>query len=418
MKVKRILFLFVIFLIFLEFFLRFYRIESIEYFRNMKILHQYHPVYIFGLRPNQYVYVKHFAGKWEGSFQTNSLGMRNLEEPIEGLKKVICLGDSLVMGFGVSDENTFCNLLNKEFRRNGYQFLNAGIDGLGSWGSYQRLIEIHDKIKDINTVLFFVSPNDFTMPEVQLQQGFLPDDILEEKRLKDPKKNFFDRFQFIITDWFYSIYIWKLTIKQIKLKSFFFFKDLERNVEDLKNTTIKEFIKNSFLLPEKNTKCIKEDKMNIFKTIGQKYNSNEEIKKFVSCKESIPETILKECTQYPETIPPLPEFTQSIYTNMIDFSKKNQFQFLVVIVPMQLEEIYCHSINKYHPLRIYALQAKTFFLNHNIEVIDLMEQSHTLCKENRYSIEDHFIPEDGHLTNLGNLWVAERLSEILKKFIQ
>lgn len=416
MKIKQWLFLILLFLIFLESFLRFYRIESIDYFRTMKLLHQYHPEYIFGLRPNQHFYVKHFTGKWEGTFTINSLGMRNIEEPKDNFKKVICLGDSLVMGFGVSDEHTFCNLLNEDYKKSGYQFLNAGIDGLGSWGSFERIKEIHNKIKDIDTVLFFVSPNDFTMPEVQLKQGFLPDDVIEEKRLKDPKKNFIDRFQFILTDWFYSLYIFKLTIKQIKLKSYLFFNELQENMNYLQNHSIDKMIKDSFLLPEKKKTCIQNvEKNTIYKTIRKEYIQTKEVKKEIHCPEPIPEHILKECTNFPETIPPLPEFTQNIYKNMIQYTQQNQIKFIVIILPMQIEEIYCNSINKYHPLRIYALQAKLFFNNNNIQVIDLMDETKTLCKENHYSIKDYFIPEDGHLTVIGNKWVANSLSKILEE---
>jgi hypothetical protein len=47
----------------------------------------------------------------------------------------------------------------------------------------------------------------------------------------------------------------------------------------------------------------------------------------------------------------------------------------------------------------------------------LMENTKTLCKQNEYGITDHFIPEDGHLTKLGNVWVSENLYNYLVKYL-
>jgi len=419
MNIKKIILLFLGFFISLEVFLRIYKIDSLSYFRNMKIIHIYNPNYLVGLRPNTQVYIKHFTGKWEGKFTINSLGMRNLEEPDPKRKKIICLGDSLVMGFGVSDEDTFCFLLNQKFKEE-YQFLNAGIDGLGSYGAFQRLKEISEKVTPINTVLFFVSPNDFSMPEVLLQRGFLPDDIIEQQRLENPYKKFFDTMQFILTDWFYSFYVIKLTIKQMLLKFSIFKSELKNEFYQFGKISFLDYLKQSFLIPTSLKQCSElEKKVTIYKTLGKSYqkeNKNIYTKPSI-CPEPIPEHILKECTSFPEKIPDLPLFTKSIYEQMIDFAKEKNFRFIVVLLPMQIEEIYCNSIKKYHPLRLYALQSKEFFKKHGIEVWDLMEYTNLLCKTNEYGIKDYFIPEDGHLTKLGNFWVAEILNDKLKEIL-
>lgn len=420
MKIKRLIIILLGFLLLLEIFLRLYKIESLNYFRNVKIIHKYNQNYFVGLRPNTTVYIKHFTGKWEGKFTINSLGMRNIEEPDRKHKKIICLGDSLVMGYGVSDEDTFCYILNQRFKQTGYQFLNAGIDGLGSLGAYQRLKEVLGYVKNVESVLFFISPNDFTMPEIFIKRGILPDDVIEKKRLEDPLKRYIDSFQFILTDWSYSFFILKITIKQLLLKYAIFKNEIKNNLDKIKNQTLKEYIVNSFLLPERKISCPKpEEKKLIYKTIGYTYITYEKQKlsRPISCPEPVPENIKNECTNFPKTIPDLPDFTKNVYKNMIDLSKQKQFRLIIVILPMQIEEIYCNNIKKFHPLRMYALQAKHFFKKNNIEVWDLMEFTHTLCKQNEYGIRDHYIPEDGHLTKLGNLWVAEHLSHLLNRHL-
>ncbi len=404
----------------LEIFLRFYHIESLQYFINNKKIHSYHPDYFVGLKSNTKVHIKHFSGKWEGTFTINSLGMRNLEEPKKNTIKVLCLGDSLVMGFGVSDDETFCYLLNQSFQSQKIQFLNAGIDGLGSWGVLQRYKEIVSKVEGVQYALFFISPNDFSMPESLKKKGFIPDDEIEKKRILDPKKKFYDTFQFLITEWFYSVLYLKIFIKQAKLQWHLFYQEMILGLESLHQMSLKEYLLSAFLLPKKQTSCVeKEKKVQIYKTIGQEFKKipipSKQIKQ--TCPETVPQDIQKECKEPPKEIPELPEFTQSTYQELIKFSKENHIQFVVVIIPMQIEEIYCNLNQKYHPLRLYALQAKKFFEENQIPVIDLMEYTNQQCKENHYGIRDHYIPEDGHLTKLGNQWVAKNLEKILRETI-
>lgn len=409
-------FYFVLFILILEIVLRIYQIESLSYFIKNKKIHIYHPDYFIGLKPNTEVYIKHFSGKWEGKFTVNSLGMRNLEEPKKDFKKVLCLGDSLVMGYGVSDQDTFCNLLNQYFLDSKIQFLNAGIDGLGSWGVYQRFKEIVSKLEKVEYALFFVSPNDFAMPEVLRAQGFLPDDIQEERRLKDPIKKYFDHSQFLITDWFYSIFYAKIVFKQLKAQWNIFLNELEQNLKKFRNENFDDYIFSSFLLPKQKQKCVSnKEKQKIFSTIGKAYFEVQKNKEVFQCPEVIPESIQKECTNFPEQIPELPEFTKQVYKDMIQFAKEKNIKLILVIIPMQIEEIYCNQEKKFHSLRMYALQAKKFFSENQLPIIDLMESTGQLCVENQTRIQDYFIPEDGHLTKLGNMWVAKNLKNFLEK---
>lgn len=416
MKLQVFLYIFFTFIL-LEISLRLYRVDSLSYFVSNKKIHSYHPRYFVGLNPKTKEHIKHFSGKWEGMFTINSLGMRNLEEPKKDYTKVLCLGDSLVMGFGVSDKDTFCNILNESFAYQKIQFLNAGVDGLGSWGVLQRYKEIASKVEGIRYALFFISPNDFSMPESLAKQGFIPDDEIEKERLFNPYKKYYDTFQFLLTDWFYSVLYVKIFVKQSKLQWYLFYQEVVRNLQSLHRMPLKEYVVSTFLLPKKQSSCIESDKKKlIYKTLGQEFKKIPSTSKQV-CPEAIPESIQKECKKPPKEFSELPDFTKNAYQEMIQFSKEKKIQLVLVIIPMQIEEIYCNLNQQYHPLRLYALQGKKFFEENQIPVIDLMPYTNQQCVENQHGIRDHYISEDGHLTKLGNQWVAKNLEKILREKI-
>ncbi|MFN3603156.1 MAG: LA_2490 family SGNH/GDSL-type esterase [Leptonema sp. (in: bacteria)] len=409
----------ILFLLTLEVSLRFYQVDSLNYFITNKKIHTYNNRYFVGLKPNTKEHIKHYSGKWEGTFTINSYGMRNLEEPKKDYTKILCLGDSIVMGFGVSDEETFCYLLNENFKNQNLQFLNAGIDGLGSWGIYQRYQEIMERVENIRYALFFVSPNDFSVPPLLKKQGILTDDEVEEARLINPFKKFLDASQFLITDWFYSFFYLKIFIKQAKLHWSLFKNDVQKEYHSIKQKSLTNYIVSSFLLPQKKEPCISsEEKFKIFYTLGMEYQKpSKEKEKDISCPQKIPKNIESECTDFPVSIPPLPEFTKKVYLDLVRFSKEKGVELIVVFLPLQLEEIYCNQIHRFHPLRMYALQAQKFFQENQIKTIDLMDYTNYQCIEGEYRIEDHYIPEDGHFTKLGNEWVARHLKTILEKLL-
>ncbi|EMM70958.1 hypothetical protein LEP1GSC038_1618 [Leptospira weilii str. 2006001855] len=215
----RALVFFILALIGTEILLNLLKSPSLQFYRDQKLLHRYNPVYYVDLAPNQDIYIRHFAGKWEGRFRTNSLGMRGLEEPDLNKPQLACLGDSLVMGFGVSDEDTFCNLLNGiELKGGARQTLNLAVDAYGSLGALRRLKDMAPKLKNLKEVLFFVSGNDFTIPEELRAKGILPDDEIDEIRNRDPNFNRNFRIQFELSRASYTLQALKLAFEQLKVQ--------------------------------------------------------------------------------------------------------------------------------------------------------------------------------------------------------
>lgn len=389
----------------LELILRLSNPPALRYYRDVKLLHAYHPEYGVALEPNESRFVRHYADLWQGQFTTNSLGLRGLEEPIPGKPKLLCLGDSLVMGFGVSDEETFCSLLSG-FEEKGmvYQSLNLGVDAYGSLGSYKRLKDMSTKIDNIQTVLFFISPNDFTMPEELRAQGILPDDENDALHENDSvwKKNF--RLQFELTRVSYLLQALKLAYEQTKVKVAQTRYLVSADTEQLSTSPL-VYLRETFFLPVKQQKC---DDAAEFICPTPLQNLN------VVCSDTPID---------PNSLEPLPETTTRAYDLMVRLSKEKGYQFVPVILPMQIEEVYCRQLGKFNSLGTYAMRAKRYLESKGVKTLDILPYTDKMCgreftyhgKTKKAGIQDYYIPGDGHLTKLGNLWAAESISHALKE---
>jgi hypothetical protein len=380
---KLILYLF-LFLFAIELGLRFIDPPSLSYYRSIKLLHRFHPDYYVTLASNFDIYIKHYSGLWEGRFTTNSFGFRGSDEPNPKSKKIACLGDSLVMGFGVGDEDTFCKLLDGvNINGTKYQTQNLAVDAYGSLGSAKRLDESLKKIT-FDKVLFFVSPNDFTVPPGLVEQGVQADDIVEKARENDEnfRRNF--KIQFELTRYSYLIQATKLSIEQLSIK------------RHLANLELKNEIKSA----EKPLNYIKSS----FYTFPSPKNCNITDKKPI-CPESLPSNIKCDKTiPKPIDLDPLPPETIYAYNKMIKSSQQYNFQLIVVYIPMQNEDIYCNQYNMHSPLYNYVIRSKEFFKKNGIATIELLDDSKNICP-----LKDYYIPGDGHLTKKGNRWTLESL---------
>ncbi|TGK01099.1 lipase [Leptospira semungkisensis] len=399
--------------------LTFLRSPSLQYYRDLKLIHSFHPEYFVALEPGESRYVRHFAGKWEGQFTVNSLGLRGTNEAIPGKPKLLCLGDSLVMGFGVSDSDTFCQLLdglvlNGEER----QALNLGVDAYGSRGSYYRLKDISAKLDNIKEVLFFISPNDFDMPEALAEKGILPDDQTDALREKDPNyaRNF--KLQFILTRISYTLQALKLAWEQIQVTSAVTKHAVKNEIKSAgfskdsgPDENLKTYFKGSFFRSVKGPDCDPKSEKKEATVASLGPICPEPIPSHVKCVDSIPNS---------ESLSVLPELTQVYYQKMIELSKEKGFRLVPVILPIQIEEIYCYNNGKYHPLENYAIRASSFFEKRGIKVLRFKQETAAMCgtdaQGKKFGILDHYIPEDGHFTKRGNYWAAESLRAKLKEF--
>ncbi|EMF41571.1 hypothetical protein LEP1GSC067_0987 [Leptospira interrogans serovar Lora str. TE 1992] len=120
---------------------------------------------------------------------------------------------------------------------------------------------------------------------------------------------------------------------------------------------------------------------------------------------------------------PLPEITRKAYDEMVEYTRSNGIRLIIVLMPIQIEEIFCRNRGLYHPLENYALRAATYFEKKGIPVLKLRKETSEMCGEvievsgeKKFSgIRDYFIPEDGHLTVSGNRWAKRVLEKQLKE---
>jgi len=397
-------------LLIVEFALRFFNPPALQYYRDVKLLHAYHPDYGVTLQPMESRYVRHYSGAWEGQFTTNSLGQRGKKEPSPTTPKILCLGDSMVMGFGVSDEDTFCSQLDGlELNGQTYQAMNLGVDAYGSLGSAKRLEDMANRLTNIKEVLFFISPNDFTMPEVLRNQGILPDDETDALHDNDPvwKRNF--RLQFEATRISFFLQALKLGFEQTKIQITLSKASAQSETHSLFTNPI-QYLKESFSRTPKKPVC----------------NLAESKTPDHICPEPVPVSEFP-CTDQPsspETLAPLPDVTIIAYERMIGLAKTYGFKLTPVFLPMQIEELFCYSNGKYSPLGNYSIQAESFWKKKGIEVIQLKPYVQKMCgapfktktgEIKKAGIRDYIIPGDGHLTKIGNKWASDALKQELEK---
>lgn len=376
---------------------------GLQYYRRAKMVHAYHPEYTISLRPSTSEYLDHPSGLWEGQFTVNSYGMRDLEEPQPGRSKMICLGDSLAMGHGVGDGLNFCHLLKE--KAGSLQVLNASVDGFGTYAYALRTEEIVSQIDAVKIVLLFPSPTDWWIPKRFRERGILPDDEKDLMRKNDIAYKKFFRAQFKATEWFYSLQALKLSQEQLQLRRTIFANDLLAYIESLGKRSPSEAM-GAFIAHLNDTLIQKPSRCNDRKILPS-----------TTCPEPLPEGLV--CGDSEPDYEPIPEFTQQNLNRLIHFTRAKGIRLVVVLLPMQEEEIRCAAHGKFHENGLYAVQARRFFKEKGIDVIDLMPYTKSMCridvpgKERR--IADYFLREDGHLTELGNRWAASALMSELSK---
>jgi hypothetical protein len=92
----------------------------------------------------------------------NRFGIREQENEIYDVPKIAILGDSVVFGIGLSQEQTISSLLQQAIKQTGtdVKVLNFGVPGYALHELVQHL-KIKDKIYDVDHVFYILNPNDF-----------------------------------------------------------------------------------------------------------------------------------------------------------------------------------------------------------------------------------------------------------------
>ncbi len=429
----------VLILICSEILLRIIDPRALQYYRRLKLLHTYNDQYFVSLAANQDQYLRQAAGLWEGRFTTNSMGYRGSPEPDPSMPKIVCLGDSMVMGFGVSDQDTFCyGINNVVLSGRKHQSMNLGVDAFGSLGSARRLADSAEKLKNIHVALFIISPNDFTIPDELRSRGVLPDDDTDEIRDADPSYRMSFRIQFELTRYSYTLMSLKLSYEQLRIK-------WEENKRQIRSELVQSglsakdesnpyeqplcvrgpwnYFINSFYHIPADPPCPGDaERIPDCSGAGGPADGHGQVLPLIAvCPQPVPAGV--QCLPRPPAVlPPLPASTQKAYRLMMETAKKRGIFLTAVMMPIDNNVLYCGTHGLHSAQFEYALRAGEYFKKLGIPVIDLRPYVPRMCGEKLPSltdrlsgVDDYYIRADGHYTAAGNRWARDALLLELKK---
>jgi lysophospholipase L1-like esterase len=123
---------------------------------------RYDPELFYTLRPGRFVYAQR---EFAHEFRVNSLGVRDSEAALEA-PEIVVLGDSVAMGWGVAQEDSFPAILARE---TGRRVLNTGISSYGSVRE-MRLLERVDR-RRLAWLIVQYCANDVGENRLFLQRG-------------------------------------------------------------------------------------------------------------------------------------------------------------------------------------------------------------------------------------------------------
>ena len=413
----------------IELTLRVFQPASMDYYRAIKELHVSHPDYLVGLAPDTEIFVRQHAGLWEGQFTINSYGYRGTAEPDPARPQIACLGDSLVMGFGVSDGETFCSQIDGiRLGETSYQSINLGVDAFGSRGYALRLKEAVDRL-NLKIVLLVVSPNDYAIPPALAERGVRSDDETDAENEGDEFYPTMFAARFALTRYSYLLHSLVIANQQLRIRA-----QLARNDSRL------ELIRAGLLAPDPDQPA--EEALDrglaaylrgvfyrpavaapdCFGPVAPAQDTGPSAPG-PQCPEPVPAGVQCQTSEPdPASLEPLMEITQRYYAQMIALSQERGFRLVVVFMPIQNEVLYCEMNGRYSAFFDYALRARHYFRQRHVAVLDLRSHVPDMCGEampeepsRRSRVSDYYIPGDGHLTRLGNRWAARALEQELQK---
>lgn len=385
MKIPYILLRVLILLIFIEVSLRILKPDALEYYRIQKQIHTFDSDYLVDLEPNVDVRIKQFQGRFDIKFITNSKGYRS-KEIDSSLPQIGCIGDSVTMGFGVSNDDTFCNLLDgyKDKAGNTYRTVNLGVDAYGP-SAIERKLERH--LPNLNLKLLYYFPSN----------GDDIDELNFYSKINNPNSMFFFKTQFLASKYSYFILAVKITQEQLiyRFKETFIYPIWEaKKIYKCMTDAFPEF------------DCSFTD----WNSLGQNLISDF-FKKKPEQENRPPVFGPNECQEQNDPYF-IPETVFASTRKIVELSKKYNFKLVLFLSPIDIETAYCSQQNRAHRFYNYSMSLKQFLINEKIDFVDLNTFTYEMVDENGIkNPRPYYIIGDGHYTKIGNYWVYNRLKE-------
>lgn len=388
---KLILYIFLIFF-FSEGLLWIVRPSALEFYRIQKAYHKLDPEYLIDLEPNVNVHVKHFQNFFQMDFSTNEMGFRGSPKVNNDLPQIVCIGDSVTMGFGVSDKETFCNQLDGYTTPSGikYQALNLGVD---AYGPSHINLKLEKFLPKLNTKVLYYFPSN----------GDNIDEVTFYSKKKNPLALGLFQIQFQLAKYSYLFLALKMTQENL------IYRFNETFIWPLKKIDKTKKCLDSILPADECSDAyfpytpynLKDDFIR-----SPKRNPNE-----------APRFSEKECSDTPVPFE-IPNGMIEQINQMVNFTKDKNIKLVLFLAPIDIETAYCSQKDKFHHYYAYLSTLKEYLIQKNIDFVDLNEYTKQMTFEGQMNVRPYYIFGDGHYTALGNAWVYQivkkKTEEILK----
>ncbi|MEM7181914.1 MAG: hypothetical protein AAF518_13440, partial [Spirochaetota bacterium] len=390
-------FLFLVFVFFtIEFSLRILRPDALDFYFLQKQYHTFEPTYFVDLEANADVTVKHFRDFFTMRFTTNEMGFRGSPKVNNSLPQIACIGDSITMGFGVDDKETFCSRLDsyKDSQGQEYQSLNMGVDAYGPTAIAEKLEKFVDKL-NIKLLYYLPSPGDD-----------IDDAIFQARREDRIKYNTF-KWQFLSTKHSYAMMGLRITQEQLVYR---FRETFVWPYEKLLRS------KKCHLQADKNS-C-----SDVYRWPGWKRYIQEEftftkgptLKELQTTSVGLVGGIEKACKDKPDTSAKnvSPKILQAI-DRIRSITEKHGIRLVLLATPVEVETAYCAHLGKFHPYYDYILSLKKLLLAKDYEFLDMNDYAKRMGvdKLGRPNVRPYYIYGDGHYTKKGHDWIYEVISK-------
>lgn len=392
MKFFKILFTILFTLVFLEIGLRLLKPKAIHFYWIQRQIHKYDPDYYVDLEPNLNLRIQHFLDWFDIQFSTNERGYRATASVDNTKPQIICIGDSIAMGYGVNDKDVFCSMLDnyKDSLGNEYQVINLSVD---AYGSSAIALKLKKHLPTLNAKVIYYFPS-------------VGDDVDEasfyQKKNSTWNETLF-KLQFQATKLSYLILALKVTQEQlfIKFQETFIFP----YVRFMNLLNCMKGLKPKDECPISNWK---ELILDFYYDLFKPKKTDEPI--------HFPES---ECEESQESYP-IPESSYQSTKEIIELSKRFNTKLVLFLLPINPEIAYCSQKGKVHKYYDYLKEMKKFFEKEKLDYIDFNQPEYTLRmkdEKGRLNVRPYYIIGDGHYTALGNKWIFEILLQKTKEVL-
>ncbi len=378
--------------LFLEISLRVIKPDAFEFYWLQKQFHKYSEEYLVDLEPDIHLRLKHFQNIFDIQFSTNERGFRATRTVDNTIPQIGCIGDSVTMGFGVSDQDTFCKSLDGFLDPSGrsYQSINLGVDAYGPSAIKEKL-KAQIPILNLKILYYFPSNGDDI------------DEFSFYSKMNSPLAKTLFKYQFLASKYSYLFLALKVTQEQMVYR-----------------------FRETFLQPFQTATFTYHCLMDSQKEFNCPYtNIPDYLKSFLSDfqrppkapKNEPPRFGPKECQDTSDEHP-IPDSVYTSTKEILALARESQIKILIFLAPIDIETAYCSQLGKQHRLYNYSRTLKNFLIKENIDYVDLNEYTYLMKDEQgRLNPRPYYIVGDGHYTEKGNLWVSEILKKKTKELL-